>query len=372
MQNTPNASFHMTSTEDLGLETYDHTKLSAINTCVTWGILRYQMHKRMPGDGRAIALEAGTAMHEVFSLIRLISLIAQCEKDGRDQSFLDALWHHHGRRLFGIDRLVEIDLAIRDAGDIVEVCKRGAISVLDTSGFFDDPRDKRRTLSNLEECAYAYVNRWRFDHPVWMRDPGLPTSDVGIEIPFDVVCEIARNKPRAPPEYPLKIRLTGRIDGIHYNTHGELAMHDNKTASRLGDAWAMSQQLSHQYTGYCVAASVFTDQPVRSVEVLGLAIPLPKTYDYGGYVREVMHREDHHFKRWLAWLVHTVDMCRAYAGNPFDAPKYTHSCNRYFRPCSFIPFCDADDKEQHIIVNEMVLDEWSPLAKPILDGVGSE
>ena len=365
------ATFRTTGPADIGLETYDHTKLSGINTCPTWGILRYQMHKRMPGEGRALALEAGTAMHEVFSFVRLVSLADQLEREGKDDAFITAVWVHHGTRLFGYGRLTAIRAAIADATDVHEVCKVGAIAVLDTSGFHDDPRDKRRTLSNLEECAYAYVNRWRFDHPVWVRDPGVPTSDVGIEIPFDVVVDIGTADGWWTPGNE-KFRLTGRIDGIHYNTSGSLCMHDNKTASRLGDAWAMSQQLSHQYTGYCVAASVFTAESVRMVEVLGLAIPLPKTYDFGGYVREVMHREDHHFKRWLTWLVHTVDMARTYANNPYDAPKYTHSCNRYFRPCSFIPFCDTTDEEQRLIVNDMVLDEWSPLAKPILDGVGSE
>jgi hypothetical protein len=65
-------------------------------------------------------------------------------------------------------------------------------------------------------------------------------------------------------------------------------------------------------------------------------------------------------------------MARQYEGNPYDAPKYTHSCNRYFRPCSFIPFCDADDEEQRTIVREMEDDEWSPLDKVVLDGIGNE
>ena len=52
--------------------------------------------------------------------------------------------------------------------------------------------------------------------------------------------------------------------------------------------------------------------------------------------------------------------------------KTSLSCNRYFRPCSFIPFCDADPAEQQRIVDEMGYDEWSPLAKTVLDGIGNE
>jgi hypothetical protein len=353
----------MASGEDLALECYDHTKLSAVNTCPTYGVLRYQMNLRMPGDGRSMALEAGSALHECFAFVRLVSLIEQLTHEGKPKAFVDAVWSHHGIRLFGKERLEAISHAVEQADDVIDLCKRGSITVLDSGGFHDDPRDRRRTLSNLEECIYAYVNRWRFDHIVWMRDRDDPTSDVGIEIPFDVVVNIPTK---------MQFRLTGRIDGIHYASDGKLAIHDNKSASRLGEAWSMAQQVSHQFTGYCVAASVFTKDSVRNVEVHGLAVPLPKTYDFGGVTREVMRREDHHFTRWLAWLVHTVEMTRKYANDPYNAPKFTHSCSRYFRPCIFVPFCVADDEEQKLIVSELVFDEWTPLDKPLLDGIGNE
>jgi hypothetical protein len=284
----------------------------------------------------------------------------------KPKGFVDKVWEHHGRRLFGDERMAHVQSVVSEAEDVVDVAKRGSIGLLDTSGFYDDPRDKRRTLNNMEECSYAYINRWRWDHPVWMRDLSDPCSDVGIEIPFDVLCDITA------PHDRYRIRLTGRIDGIHRDGIGRLTVHDNKTASRLGDAWSMSQEINHQYTGYCVAASVFTQDVVQRCDVLGLAIPLPRTYDFGGFARESMQRSPHHFGNWLQWLTHTVDMTRAYTGDPYNAPKYTHSCNRYFRPCSFIPFCYAEEEEQRTIIEEMEQDEWSPLNKQILDGVGNE
>jgi hypothetical protein len=358
-------TFRMATEADRHLETYDHTKLSAINTCPTWGILRYQMHKRMPGAGRALALELGSTMHECFAFIRLVGLLKNMQDEGRDKQFIDVAWAHHGSRLFGIERLTQISDAIADAEDEIDVCRRGCVCVLDTSGYYDDPRDKRRTLNNAEECIYAYINRWRWDHPVWRRDADVPTSDVGIEIPFDVVVDITGM-------VVLSFRLTGRIDGIHLNSRNQLTIHDNKTASRLNESWSMSQAINHQYTGYCVAASVFTQQVVNHGEIIGLAVPLPKAYDFGSFIREPITRFDHHYKRWVDWLVHTVNLTQQHSGDPYAAPKYTHSCNRYFRPCAFIPFCDADDEEQHIIVGEMETQEWSPLAKTVLDGVGDE
>jgi hypothetical protein len=314
-------NLRMTTADDMHLETYDHTKLSAVNVCPTWGILRYQMHKKMTGDGRSMALEAGGAMHECFSFIRLMSLMNQY--DGNPE-FQDKLWQFHGTRLFGGERLEQIDEVIGKPTDIVDATKRGSLAVLDTGGFYDDPRDKRRTMSNLEECIYAYINRWRWDQPVWMRDTSDATSDIGIEIPFDVVIHIEAAKDE------LMFRLTGRIDGIHHGKDGVLYISDNKTASRLNDAWSQSFLLSHQMTGYCVAASVFTQHLVHKAEILGLAIPLPKTYDLGGYIRETVPRHDYHYVQWAKWLEHTVRLTREYADDPINAPKFTHSCNRYF------------------------------------------
>ncbi len=355
----------MATPQDDALETYDHTKLSAINTCPMWGILRYQMHKAVPATGRAMALEAGSAMHEVFSFVRLYSLVQQLRDEGKPEDFIAQLHEYHGTRLFGAERLEYIVKQAHASNDVGEMCKRGSIAVLDSGGFHDDPRDKRRTMSNLEEASFAYINRWRFDHRVWMRDDSDPTTDVGIEIPFDIVVTIHGMD-------MLQFRLTGRIDGIHYDGLQRLTVHDNKTASRLNDAWSMSQQINHQYTGYCVAASVFTQQVVSNAEVLGLAIPLPRTYDFGGFMKEPMQRHQHHIKRWLAWLVHTIRLANLYHDDPINAPKYTHSCNRYFRPCSLIPFCYGDDNEQQQFMEEMVTDEWSPLNKLVLDGVGNE
>jgi len=344
------AEFRLATPEDQHLEAFDNTKLVAMGTCPTWGILRYQMHKRMPFTGRNTALECGKAMHQAFSWVRLCTLWQQLPRIVRNEAFI-----HHGTRLFTADR---IDHIRRDAGypteDFMEFVKRGAIAVLDTSGYFDEPRDKRRTLTNMEEAILHYIDRWRFDNYIWVRDAFSPQSDVGIEWPFDMVVRLGE----------MVFRHTGRIDGIHVKKSGSddrLSVHENKTASRLNDAWEMSFATSSQVTAYCVAASVYTQDVVRDADVFGLAIPLPRGYDYGGYVKTSVTREDHHITRWVSWLHYTVGLFNQWRDDPYRAPMFTHSCNRYFRPCSLIPFCDADPEEQHRIVEDMITDPWSPL-----------
>ena len=355
------ASFRMAVEDDSHLPTYDNTKLVAINTCPTWGILRYAMHKQMPSAGRALALECGSAMHECFAFIRLVSLRQQFINLGRIE-YGNTLWINHGVRLFGEQRFEQIvSDTIPCGGDHIEIARCGSIATLNTGEYYDDPRDRRRTLSNMEECILAYINRWRWDQPVWVRDDKDTTTDVGIEIPFDVVCDLST------PTRVYSVRLTGKIDGLHVHAQNTLTLHENKTASRLGDAWSMSFALASQVTQYCIAASVFTGQDVRRADVLGLCIPLPKTYEYGGFVREPVVRHDYHFARWLSWLDHTIGIAEQFDNDPYNAPKYTHSCNRYFRPCSMIPFCDAEDADQHEIVQQMEINEWSPLHKEVLD-----
>ena len=67
-------------------------------------------------------------------------------------------------------------------------------------------------------------------------------------------------------------------------------------------------------------------------------------------------------EKWANWLVTTVEVEHQWRDQVINAPMYTHSCNRYFRSCSFLPFCAADNvEEKEQIISEMVDDEWSPL-----------
>ena len=56
-----------------------------------------------------------------------------------------------------------------------------------SSGFYDDPGDKRRTVSNIADCLINYVDRWNMTrYPIWYSDDTLDCH-VGIEIRFDLL-----------------------------------------------------------------------------------------------------------------------------------------------------------------------------------------
>jgi len=348
----------------MSLDTYDFTKLSAYNICPTWGVLRYQMHKQMPSTSRALPLEMGTALHEVFALVRLETLHMHLAGDV-SLRMADAMRDFHGARLFGEQRWSIINEAIPGEHP-VDALKVKAVRVLDTSGYYDDDRDRRRTLSNMEDAAWAYIDRWDFTKRVWMRDANDPHSDVGIEIPFDLVVTptVAVAASTATPlrenGYAMPLfRFTGKLDGLRW--HGaRLVVEDNKTTGRITDAWCQGWEISHQITGYCLAASVFIGDAVRNAEVIGLQVPLPREL-YDGVQRVPLTRHQHHFDQWTKWAMHTVRGYERYRDQPMETPQYTHSCSRYFRPCSFIPFCDSDPQEQESIIEQMEDNEWSPL-----------
>lgn len=336
---------------DMHLPSFDYTKLSAINMCPTWGIIRYTKHKSMPGSGRSMALEAGSALHECFGVVRLMQL-------GHVQKHMDHM-NYQGVKQFGQARWDAITEVTARSVDVDAIIRNAALECLATANYVDDPFDKRRTFSNLEVSLMYYTQRWDYErYPVWVTNPDDPTSYVGVETPFAVKITAYGDVNK---EQVLKQFLyTGRIDGLHVDRGDELLIEENKTASRLDDAWRMSFNMSHQVTGYTVAASLISGRNVSKGLIIGLTIPLPRTLS-DGLAIEYVRRDDFMKSRWFDWLEYTIDIHDQYVNTPLSAPKHTHSCNRYFRPCSFIPICASDVTEQEDYYNSMETQEWSPL-----------
>jgi len=353
-------SVRLATPEDADIDVYDNTKLQAVNTCVTWGVLRYQMHRVYSSNARAMALEAGSAMHEVFAAVRLWQLYYY---DMKRVSHRDETLQFHGLRLFGKERWPMMFEQMQGTEDERTRFLNFCLQALYSCGFYDDPYDKRRTMSNLEEAAILYCDRWQFEKmPIWIRDIDDPHTDVGIEIAFDVVITFGMDDGLS-----FDYRFCGKLDGLHWS-HGLIRVCENKTASRLDEAWKQSFEMSSQVTGYMLAGSVFTGENITVGNVLGLQIPLPRSGDIGGFVNEPLTREPYMFQRWFNWFLYSVRLYEQYRNNPIEAPKFTHSCNRYFRPCAFIPFCTSDDEEQRRHIDEMEIKEWSPLHEETAGG----
>lgn len=335
-------------------ESFDFTKLTAINTCPTWGIIRYGRHLAMPkvhAGSRSMALEIGKAAHDAFAAIR----VAQLWQPHTDHA------RHHAVRIYGKDRSESILAVIRNAESIEQSIRHAALEAVATSGFTDDPYDRRRTVANLEASVTAYASGYDYDRwPVWIADRRDPRGAIGIEQPYNMLFTALMESGDT-----VDIRMTGKIDALHWHREegGEVLVHENKTGGRLDDTWAQSFDISHQVTGYTVAGMLLTGEPITRVVVRGVQLPLPKMI-VNGLVDKWVVREKYHQERWIQWVLHTYQLYQQYKQTPLHAPKYSHSCSRYFRPCPFVPLCYAPDSEQQSMLDtEMVHDEWSPLTE---------
>lgn len=340
-------------TTDTSLTPFSYSILTAYNTCPTWGLVRYGMRKTFETSGRALALEAGAAMHRVFAALRLFSL--------RDK--LPTHFEHHAHRIFGAD--AELLLSkLRTSSDDWINSTSFALEALHTSGYYDDPYDKKRTISNLEECALAYAKTvYSRSAPVWVQDIDNPESLVGIEVPFDFTIEFEYN------DQTTLVRFIGTVDAIHQKFDGTVYIEENKTASRLDDSWAMSFELSHQVTGYLIAASLITGANIRDAVIRGVRIPQPRRHgEEGGIRSESVTRDQDETEHFLKWMLYTYQQQEETQGDIERAPRFTHSCNRYFRPCSLIPLCKtASPEERQEVLETMVVADVSPSEAALLE-----
>lgn len=356
-----NVSVRLATEADQGLDAFDYTKLTAINMCPRWGLIRYDQHKRMPGEGRAMPLEMGAAAHDGFAAVRFFQLLEFGPKV-YGSKFSQQAVIEHGYKLFSKERFDPVVALFTSNEDWRQRCIGGAHAIVNSSGFYDDPSDKRRTLSNLESSLIGYVDRLDLEKTIPLFVP--ERNIIGIEVPFDMVIEFDINQPIK--DLVKRFRYIGRIDGIELEVQkNSIGIAENKTATRLDNSWFDSFVLSHQVTGYAIAISelIFPDGSaiIEDANVYGMMIPLPKTYDLGGIATNPVRRDRERFLEWFRWFFHTTETWERYKDDPLNAPEYTHSCNRYFRSCSFLPLCAVHGEDRQQVFEEMTLDKWSPL-----------
>jgi len=334
--------------------------MSAVNTCPRWGIINSWHGKKLPsGNERVLPLEAGRAMHDVFAACRFFDLLNHLKDTlGRDSG---NMINAYAGRIFNNaeypDRWQQALHYYHSTEDAETRCMQMCLNLLETSGYHDDPRDNRRTQANLESAAINYVQRYPLGRfiPICNED----ASQIGVEVPFDVTLHDYSDKPL--------VRFVGRVDAVCRDTlrpnDTTPEVHENKTGSRIDSVWSNSFDTSNQVTGYCIAMSCILNQPIRNVIMWGLQLPVPKSSSYSdGIMRYPTTRNENAFFEWQLWVKHTLGIILLYEDDPTNAPMYTHSCNRYFRSCSFIPLCcESMEQRKHIFDNEMVTKRWSPL-----------
>lgn len=321
--------------------------MEAINTCPKWGIIHNVQAKTFTVGFRQMALEAGSLMHEVFSMLNLYQV-------GYVQGLHDHATHH-GELLFPSDRYkVIMEKTTDQASDMMNL-EAIALRTIATSEFYDDPEDRNRTIANLEHCALELVNYWLMnmrDYNIYISDKEDATKPIGVEQSLDVVFDVIDHHGEVTP-----IRFIGLGDAVYQNHKtGKVTLGEYKTASSMNDAWREAFRTRHQITGYNAALKAYFDTSLvtGNTILLGTAVPVRKT------TAPVQHftieRDDENTKHFLNTMLFSQRLIQDF-NNGIDAlhaPMFTHSCNRYFRPCSQLDLCSAAMEDQYAMYEQML------------------
>ncbi len=325
---------------------YSHSIVEAILTCPVWGIVRYVKRLYYPITNRQMALEAGGALHEVFAAVRCWQLL-------RIQN-LPEHFTFNAKRLFGDDRFESIWTEISDnpRDELINFC----FQVLNSGEFYDDPSDSARTLANMEETIIRYVDDRLPSmerNPIWVADVNDPTCPVGIEQVFDVMITF-RGK---------AVRYIGTIDGIVTTSNNEFMVDENKTASRLDETWRRSFSVKSQPTGYIAVARMLTGLVGDRVRIIGCKVKQQRSAE--DMLSFIETKSDAQIVDWANSLFFAHELVERYREAPLEAPKFTHSCSRYFRSCAFIDMCAAEPGDQQDIYESLVEAELTPSQKAV-------
>lgn len=302
-----------------------------------------------PTQARAMALEAGHLMHQVFAGVRIWQLLKT--QDLPDHADVVAT------RIFGHDRWDNAFMQSDSYADETEQLNALCSAILDTADWLDDPNERNRNMHAFSLCSYKYVNEvlpYMEDYPIYVEDRKDPNCQVGIEQVFDVVLTYTDSH---------QIRYVGTIDGLVQAVRVKdkpWMLEDNKTSVRLDTAWRDSFNMSHQVTGYCASSTAVFGFPVWRNRIVGSKIrPTGGADDFLAF--NPLERTGDMIQSWAAWMYDTERTYTRYENDFENAPTYTHSCNRYFRTCALMPFCtDTADGRRETYDEHMVPVEMSP------------
>ena len=321
--------------------------VEAVVTCPKWGIVHNVLRKRFTTGYRQMALEAGSLMHEVFSVYNLYQI-------AKTQNLLDHAVHH-GQILFPNGRFDALNFTSIVNGDYsqMRMLEKLAYTVIGSSDFYDEVTDKNRTLANLEHCSIELANYFLMNHvnfPIWIKDLNDPTKEIGIEKSLDVVFDICLgdNTIRS-------LRFIGLADVLYHRVNGEVKLGEYKTTSSMNDGWTEAFRTRNQLSAYYGALGAHFDNVAEEIILTGSTIPVRKT------TVSVQHfnvdRTEQSVFDFLRTALFAMDQINAYKDNPVIAPMFTHSCNRYFRPCALLDLCTAEVSDQYVMLEQMKIDE---------------
>lgn len=317
--------------EDKELPWLDASMCDAILSCPRWGLVRYVAGQQMPQKGfaRELALEMGTALHQAFAA-----------------HHLHYAFHQMGCSLAMVHRGLVRVYDLEQVGDLLDKIEQKdaqwfCTEALLATGYYDDPDDKRRTLTNMETSFTQYLAAYNLDHS----PPAIIGDEIAVELDVEFVIDTGADR----------FRYIGRVDKITE----DYRVVDLKTSTGIKGKWAKQWETAHQPTGYMAAVRTMLNASCNSGEIIGLQVPLPKNILDGVQVVQI-YREERQFDEWLKWVINARRYMRVWDGREHEAPMHTQYCFRYFSPCPMIDLCAASTDDYIEGMKELEPYNWNP------------
>ena len=160
-------------------------------------------------------------------------------------------------------------------------------------------------------------------------------------------------------------RLTycGRFDMLAISKKtGLVWVNDEKTTSRIGEAWSNQWALDSQMTGYVWGARKLLRQAGLELEVAGAIINgvAIMKYDYET-VRYPTYRQDWEVQRWYVQMLKDVDGWIDAFKHQSHNQVLDHACALYNAPCEYARLCKSGNPER--ILGSYEVRFWNPLER---------
>ena len=150
---------------------YDFSMLNAISTCPFYGITRFIHNKVFDDSARNMALECGDLCHKCFAAYRALSVYYRGKAENKDTlkqigyNYLVNLFKETVNNELDYEQLMVIvyDLLQEAEQKNTLLAKYTLFSdwIVDNSGYYEDPEDKKRTISNIKESLLSYRNSFQ-------------------------------------------------------------------------------------------------------------------------------------------------------------------------------------------------------------------
>jgi len=244
----------------------------------------------------------------------------------------------------------------RDGVSHEDAVRLGVEKVLEFYGDFQCPEKSNKSAARMAGALTFYFGEHRMGEDEY-QPVKFPDGTLGIEVNGTFALPIAH------PHTGLGLIYSYRFDMLAEDCDGNYWVVDEKTSSKLGDAWAFQWDLDSQMTGYCFGAKALLREKgldpdkLKGAIINGVSI---LKYDYG-HMRCPTMRMDWEIDRWYHEMLRDfTDWKYAYLDQN-HRQVLDHACALYNAPCAYARLCKS--REPHKIESGYVVRFWNPLTR---------